>query len=261
MMDTDVRVDGNARHVGSRQALPRSAGHSPRRLRAKPVSEPPRSRPAPHSLQPSTARELPVAAPRLDDEARWLTPLASTGAAHDHAVRELHCLLLRASRFEVRRRAAALGLAGGAELDDIANQAADDATLAVMSRLERFERRSRFTTWAYKFAIHTAGVAVRRHAWRNRELATDSSESLEQLSSLADDPAEAAQMRELLARIATAIARLTTHQRDVLLALAVDGVPIDVLADRLSTNRNALYKTLHDARTRLRSLLDHEETT
>ena len=55
--------------------------------------------------------------------------------------------------------------------------------------------------------------------------------------------------------------RLTAHQRDVLLALAVDGVPIDVLADRLSSNRNALYKTLHDARTRLRRLLDEEETT
>jgi RNA polymerase sigma-70 factor (ECF subfamily) len=148
----------------------------------------------------------------------------------------------------------------GAELDDLANQAADDALLAVMSRLERFERRSRFTTWAYKFAIHTAGVAVRRHAWRNRELATHPNESLEQLSSLADDPAEAAQTRELLARIAAAIARLTAHQRGVLLALTVDGVPIDVLADRLSTNRNALYKTLHDARTRLRSLLEHEET-
>jgi RNA polymerase sigma-70 factor, ECF subfamily len=224
------------------------------------VSEPPLIRPAPHAAQARTARALPAPASRLDDEARWLTPLASSGAPHDQAVRELHRLLLRASRFEVHRRAAALALAGGAELDDIANQAADDALLAVMSRLERFERRSRFTTWAYKFAIHTAGVAVRRHAWRNRELATDSSESLEQLSSLADDPAEAAQTRELLARIAAAIARLTAHQRGVLLALTVDGVPIDVLADRLSTNRNALYKTLHDARTRLRSLLEHEET-
>ncbi|MDP9258191.1 MAG: sigma-70 family RNA polymerase sigma factor [Actinomycetota bacterium] len=225
------------------------------------MSERPLIRPAPHAAQPSTAREVTAPAPRPDDEAHWLTPLTSTGPAHDHAVRELHGLLLRASRFEVGRRAGALGLAHSAELDDIANQAADDALLAVMSRLERFERRSRFTTWAYKFAIHTAGVAVRRHAWRNRELATDSRESLEQLTSLADDPAEAAQMRELLARIAAAIARLTPHQRDVLLALAVDGVPIDVLADRLSTNRNALYKTLHDARTRLRSLLAHEETT
>ncbi len=197
----------------------------------------------------------------LDDETRWLAPLASSGAAHEQAVRELHGLLLRASAFEVRRRARALGLAPGAELDDIANQAADDALLAVLARLDRFERRSRFTTWAYKFAIHTAGVAVRRHVWRDREVAADSSDSLERLSSLADDPAEAAETRELLARITAAIGGLTPHQRDVLLALAVEGVPIDVLADRLSSNRNALYKTLHDARARLRSLLDREETT
>jgi RNA polymerase sigma-70 factor, ECF subfamily len=197
----------------------------------------------------------------LDDETRWLAPLASSGAAHEQAVRELHALLLRASAFEVRRRARTLGLAPGAELDDIANQAADDALLTVLGRLDRFERRSRFTTWAYKFAIHTAGVAVRRHVWRNRDVALDSSESLERLSSLADDPAEAAERRELLARITAAIGDLTTHQREVLLALAVEGVPIDVLADRLSSNRNALYKTLHDARVRLRSLLDREETT
>jgi RNA polymerase sigma-70 factor (ECF subfamily) len=197
----------------------------------------------------------------LDDETRWLAPLASSGAAHEQAVRELHGLLLRASAFEVRRRARALGLAPGAELDDIANQAADDALLAVLARLGRFERRSRFTTWAYKFAIHTAGVAVRRHAWRERALAPSSAEALEQLADLAQDPAAGSETRELLAELAAAIAQLTPHQRDVLLALAVEGVPIDVLADRLSTTRGALYKTLHDARTRLRRLLDHEETT
>jgi RNA polymerase sigma-70 factor, ECF subfamily len=224
------------------------------------VNELPGIRSTPLTAQAGAQHDLQAPEPRLDDETRWLTPLASVGPAHDHAVRELHGLLLRASAFEVRRRAAAFGLRGSSELDDIANQAADDALLAVMSRLERFERRSRFTTWAYKFAIHTAGVAVRRHAWRDRELAADSRENLERLTSLADDPAEAAQTRELLARVAGAIARLTAHQRDVLLALAVDGVPIDVLADRLSTNRNALYKTLHDARSRLRGLLDNEET-
>ncbi len=225
------------------------------------MSDTPLIRPALQRAEAATVRDLPAAGAGRDDEARWLTPLSSSGPAHERAVRELHGLLVRASSFEVHRRATALGLAGSPELDDIANQAADDALLAVMSRLDRFERRSRFTTWAYKFAIHTAGVAVRRHAWRDRNVAADSSASLEQLSRLADDPGEAAQTRELLRRIAAGIARLTAHQRDVLLALAVDGVPIDVLADRLSTNRNALYKTLHDARTRLRGLLDDEETT
>jgi RNA polymerase sigma-70 factor, ECF subfamily len=226
------------------------------------MSDLPGIRPAERTAPASpSAGELVTPSPRQDDDARWLTPLASSGPAHDRAVGELHRLLLRASTFEVRRRSAALGLAASSELDDIANQAADDALLAIMSRLDRFERRSRFTTWAYKFAIHSAGVAVRRHAWRDRDLSPSSSESLERLTRLSDDPGEAAQTRELLARISTAITRLTAHQRDVLLALAVDGVPIDVLADRLSSNRNALYKTLHDARTRLRRVLDEEETT
>jgi RNA polymerase sigma-70 factor (ECF subfamily) len=64
----------------------------------------------------------------------------------------------------------------------------------------------------------------------------------------------------LLSEIVAAVAQLTPHQRDVLVALAVDGVPIDVLAERLSTTRGALYKTLHDARTRLRGLLYYQET-
>jgi RNA polymerase sigma-70 factor (ECF subfamily) len=225
------------------------------------MNESPAIRPAPPCPRAETPSGVAQPSAREDDEVRWLTPLASSGAGHNRAVAELHALLLRASRFEVRRRSTALGLAHSSELDDIANQAADDALLAVMSRLEGFERRSRFTTWAYKFAIHTSGVAVRRHAWRDRELTGSSSESLERLTGLADDPAEAAQTRELLARIAAAITRLTAHQRDVLVALALDGVPIDVLADRLSTNRNALYKTLHDARARLRRLLEDEETT
>ncbi len=197
---------------------------------------------------------------RADDRTIWLGPLTATGAVHDRAVQDLHALLVRASRFEVRRRAAAFGLTAGSELDDIAEQAADDALLAVLARLDRFEGRSRFTTWAYKFAIHTAGVAVRRHAWRNRAVAETSGEALEKLADLAQGPAESAQTRALLGRIREAIQLLTPHQRDVLLALAVDGVPIDVLAERLSTNRNALYKTLHDARTRLRRLVDPEET-
>jgi RNA polymerase sigma-70 factor, ECF subfamily len=206
------------------------------------------------------ATEPPRAPSGAEDQATWLGPLAAAGPAHDRAVGELHGLLLRASRFEVQRRAAALGVAGDPDLEDIAQQAADDALLAVMSRLDHFERRSRFTTWAYKFAINTAGVAVRRHAWRDRAIAASPDGSLERLADRAQSPAEAAETRELLGRIVDAIARLTPHQRNVLLALAVDGVPIDVLADRLSTNRNALYKTLHDARTRLRGVLGSEET-
>jgi RNA polymerase sigma-70 factor (ECF subfamily) len=210
---------------------------------------------------PNSARS-PVQPPAasLDDQRRWLVPLASVGQGHDHAVAKLHQLLLRASAFEVQRRAGACGLAGDSDLADIAQQAADDALLAVLSRLGSFEQRSRFTTWAYKFAIHTAGVAVRRHAWRQRELPPSSPVTLDRLADLTQGPAARSECRELLSEIVAAVAQLTPHQRDVLVALAVDGVPIDVLAERLSTTRGALYKTLHDARTRLRGLLDYQET-
>jgi RNA polymerase sigma-70 factor (ECF subfamily) len=41
----------------------------------------------------------------------------------------------------------------------------------------------------------------------------------------------------------------------VLVAITINGVPIDVLAERLNTTRGALYKTLHDARKKLRAEL------
>lgn len=192
---------------------------------------------------------------RDDDAARWLTPLAGTGPRHAAAVRQLHELLVRAATYEVRRRASILGVSSSSELEDLAMQAADDALVAILARLDAFEQRSAFTTWAYKFAIHTAGVAVRRLAWREREIPS-SDIAFEQLISTLPDPEAAAEQRERLDRLVVAIGALTPRQREVLLALCVSGVPIDVLADRLGSTRGALYKTLHDARRTLRARLE-----
>lgn len=211
-------------------------------------------RPAGSGIQPRTGS----GGGSSDDHDTWIGPLTSRGSEHDRAVRALHELLLGAARFEVHRRARAMGHAGDADLDDIAVQSADDALVAVLGKLTTFEGRSRFTTWAYKFAIHIAGVAVRRHVWRDRSMRAPS-EALDRVVDLSLDPAARAEERDLLARIARAMTQLTPHQRNVLVTLAVDGVPIDVLAERLSTNRNALYKTLHDARRRLRLLIDQTE--
>src|SRR5204863_1529855 len=98
----------------------------------------------------------------------------SHGAERERAIAKLHALLLRAARFEVNRRRAALGHVRGEELDDIATQAADDALMAVLSKLDEFRGASRFTTWAYKFALLEAGVRVRRRAWQYREVVLDS---------------------------------------------------------------------------------------
>jgi RNA polymerase sigma-70 factor (ECF subfamily) len=197
----------------------------------------------------------PVIVSRTDDEATWLTPLSGTGAAHDDAVRRLHELLVRAATHEVRRRAALLDLSQSSDLGDLAMQAADDALIAILARLDRFERRSAFTTWAYKFAIHTAGVSVRKLAWRSREIPSSDS-AFAQLVSTYPEPADATERRDLIARITEAIEHLTPRQRDVLLALCVSGVPIDVLADRLGATRGAICKTLHDARQAIRKRLE-----
>lgn len=197
------------------------------------------------------------ASPRtLDAESRrWLDALAAGGHARDEAVARLHTLLLRAARFEVARRRLALPYLRGGDHDDLAQQAADDALVAVLAKLDGFRGESRFTTWAYKFALYEAAVKLRRRAWQDRELPLGP-ESWPHIASRALSPHEQAAESELLAALREAIdCALSDHQREVLVAVTLNGVPIDVLAERLNTTRGALYKTVHDARRKLRARL------
>jgi RNA polymerase sigma-70 factor (ECF subfamily) len=202
---------------------------------------------------PATAAPERPGADR-DDSAAWLTALRGDGAERERAIVALHALLLRAARFEAARRRPTLPRLGGGEIDDLAVQAADDALLAVLSRLDTFRGASRFTTWAFKFAIYQTAVALRRRAWQDREVPL-TAEAWAFVPDPTAQPQQRAEAAEGLAAVRDGIAALTPHQRDVLVALAVHGVPIDVLAERLGTTRGALYKTLHDARRRLRDHL------
>jgi len=193
----------------------------------------------------------------LDEESRaWLRDLRSEGSTRDEAIVRLHALLLRAARFEIARRRPTMPHLRGADLDDLAFQAADDALMSVLRRLDDFRGASRFTTWVYKFGLLEAAVKLRKRAWQGREIPLEH-ETWDLFASAGLEPAAEAEQSELLHTLQNAIGEvLTPHQRRVLLALAVDGVPIDVLADRLDTTRGALYKTLHDARRKLRRHLD-----
>jgi RNA polymerase sigma-70 factor, ECF subfamily len=194
----------------------------------------------------------------LDDESRaWLRELRSAGGAHDAAVGRLHLLLLRAARFEVARRRPTLPHLRGNELDDIALEAANDALVSVLARLEDFRGASRFTTWVYKFALLEAAVKLRKRAWQGREVPIEP-ESWGLFETGGPGPAQEVFQQELLGAVQEGIARLTPHQRRVLVALALNGVPIDVLAERLESTRGALYKTLHDARRALRAYLEEQ---
>ncbi len=204
----------------------------------------------------ATDHEVAPPTTALDEmSARWLSSLRSTGAERDQAIQELHALLLRAARFEVARRASALS---ARDRDDLAVQAADDALMHVLDKLDTFEGRSRFTTWVYKFAIYEAGVKARRRNWQGREVTLEAA-AWSLLPDSDSGPAAAAEVRELMHALEDGIlTALTAHQRNVLVALAVTGVPIDVLAERLGTTRGALYKTLHDARRKLRGHLSNQ---
>jgi RNA polymerase sigma-70 factor, ECF subfamily len=205
----------------------------------------------------SPTLRAPAAGRLLDEESRrWLRELRGTGAVREAAVARLHALLLRAARFEVARRRPALPHLRGNELEEIALEAADDALMSVLARLDDFRGASRFTTWVYKFALLEAAVKLRRRAWQGREVPLEP-ETWGMFSSADLEPDEQAQQGELLATLQRAIEEvLTAHQRRVLVALALNGVPIDVLAERLNTTRGALYKTLHDARRKLRKHLE-----
>jgi RNA polymerase sigma-70 factor, ECF subfamily len=194
----------------------------------------------------------------------WIDRLSPEHPEHEAAVADLHALLLKASRFEIHRRRGALGHLAGPEVDDLAHQSADDALVAVLAKLGDFRGDSRFTTWAYKFALYEAAVKVRRRAWQGREVPLEP-QAWALIPDRDSGPARDAETRELLGALRDAIdGELTPHQRNVLVAVALNDVPIDVLAERLGTTRGALYKTIHDARRKLRTALaagGHSEGT
>jgi RNA polymerase sigma-70 factor (ECF subfamily) len=190
-----------------------------------------------------------AAVPSLEE---WHLDLHAQGRRREDAVAQLHGLLLRAARFEVFRRSGLLPQLSPVELDELAQEAADDAAVSVLRRLEDFRGESSFRTWAYKFALLEAAVKVRRRAWRDREVTLEP-ELWENLAHAGPGPEDDAESAALLEAVREGIrTALTPRQRQVLVATVLEGVPIDVLAERLGSNRNALYKMLHDARRRLR---------
>ena len=195
---------------------------------------------------------LEVAAPTYENEG-WVADLAADGPAREFAHRRLHTAVGRGIPPAGLALRDLLPGAGPGDLEDLAQQAADEALVTVLRKLDDFQGRSLFTTWAYKFGVFQAGVEVRRQAWRSREVTLP-----DQLAAVdrGPSPADVAEASDLARALEDAIATsLSPHQRRVVLALLVDDVPIDVLAERLGSTRNALYKTLHDARARLRRSL------
>ncbi len=205
---------------------------------------------------PSDERRASLAARALDDQsARWVAALGSDGPRREQAVADLYELLLRIARSELGRRAGGLRLVG-VEIDVIAHEAAADAMLAILAKLDLFRGESRFTTWAYRFVILEVSNKVGRHFWRRPSVPMESHDWDRLPDRLGVAPDDQAQWGELAAAVRHAVEHdLTERQREVFVAIVVDGIPLDALAARTGSNRNAIYKVMFDARRKVRAAL------
>jgi RNA polymerase sigma-70 factor, ECF subfamily len=206
-------------------------------------------------------QDAPARRRELDAESQaWIDTLRATGVERARALERLHDLLLRAARAEAHRRRRLYPEIVGVELDDLCRQAADDAVVAVTAKLDGYRGASRFTTWAYAFAIFEVSVRLRRHAWgRGRTPTGDDDATWDRLAERAGTAEARVESAEFFSALRRGITEeLTVRQRQVFVAVALNDVEIDVVADQLGSTRGAIYKVLHDARTKLRRRLERE---
>jgi len=188
------------------------------------------------------------------DSLGWLDELCDGHPRREQAIARLHELLVRVAVHELGRRRAQLGAVSGPEFDDLVHQSADDALLKILGKLDEFEGLSRFTTWTCKFAMLEVSNKVARHTW-NRQRPSGDLEWRSLPDTFTPPPGEQLERREQLLALSAAIEELGARQREVFVAIAINGAPIDLVALELGSNRNAIYKNLFDARRNLRRAL------
>lgn len=192
----------------------------------------------------------------LDSESQaWLARLRGIEPVRRLAIAELHERLRREARFEIRNRARRLPGLSASDLDDLAVQAASDALMVVLRKLDEYRGDSQFWTWARRFAQLEAPASIRRRLGHDHLAPADASQEL--LEPVAKDcsPPELVEQRLLLRRVTDLIAQLTQRQRTVVVAVAINGDSPAALAIELGTTPGAIYKTLHDARKKMKAQL------
>jgi RNA polymerase sigma-70 factor, ECF subfamily len=183
----------------------------------------------------------------------WLAALSESGPERQAALTDLQRLLMRGLSFALNT------------FDDVRDGDLEDfsqvAVLKIVDALDTFRGESRFLTWATKIAVRVAYTELRRARWRDVPLQitvdTADGEFIPQTyASLAPGPEQVTLQRDVVTALNQAIAEdLTDRQRQALVAVVLQGMPLEEVAQRMGSNRNALYKLLHDARQRLRRRL------
>jgi RNA polymerase sigma-70 factor, ECF subfamily len=191
----------------------------------------------------------------------WLHDLNASGSLQEAAIADLRDLLLRAALFFFSRNLSDLGGLSRDETLSRAEDCAQDALLAVMDHLQDFRGDSKFTTWVYKFAINISLMSARRERWKGVSLdelvaAGEQSYLATLMPNMPDGaaPEQSRMQAEMRGIIRDVIEHeLTDKQRRVLLMMVFNDVPLDEVVLQLDSNRNAVYKLLHDARRKLKS--------
>ncbi len=191
----------------------------------------------------------------------WLRDLRVQGPEQQEAINDLREYLLRAVLYFFSQNPGDLRHLAREEIEQVAEDLAQDALLTILKHLDEFRGESKFTTWAYRFAINMSLVEARRQRWKNVSL-----DNLLTNAELPDfqfedenaaDPELSARQQEIWNAVRDVIDHeLTPRQREILTAIAFEDVPMDVVTEQLHTNRNAVYKMLHDARSKLKKSLE-----
>lgn len=194
--------------------------------------------------------------------AEWLAELRADGTPEQaEAIEDLRLYLLRAVLYFFSSNPGDLRGLARPEIEQIAQDLAQDALLTILKNLDDFRGESKFTTWAYRFAINMSLVEARRQRWKNVSL-----DRIIENSELPDfqfedkdspDPDRAAQQQEIWNQVRDVIENeLTERQRALLTAIIFDDVPVDLVTREFNMNRNAVYKMVHDARVKLKKRLE-----
>jgi RNA polymerase sigma-70 factor (ECF subfamily) len=136
-----------------------------------------------------------------------------------------------------------------------------DAILRILDKMDSFRGESKFTTWAQKVAVRVAFTEMRRQRWKDisiEDLMPEDSGDFTPLvlSDPSPDPEKRTSQTQMLEMVDEMLKTdLTERQRTALMAIMHGGMPLEEVARRMDTNRNALYKLLHDARKQMRSRL------
>ncbi|HCK65399.1 MAG TPA: hypothetical protein DHW49_03980 [Anaerolineae bacterium] len=193
----------------------------------------------------------------------WLADLRSTGIPHEEALNDLRDVIQKGLPYALSRWLSS---------DDplfppLVEEVTQETLLRVLDQLDTFEGRSLFTTWVHKIAIRIALTELRRKRWRDASLdeLTENEDAPPPPGLLADpqaSPETSAERKDMLERVRRILQEeLTPKQREALTLLGLQDIPMEEAAKKMKTNRNALYKLLHDARLRLKKRLSMEELT